>query len=188
MSNGAMWEKYLRSKREHLILRHVGKGCYGLFSKILYRENDVVLVYDAEIFPMHLVKDGIRIDGVFGMEFKNKGCIEYHVNHSCNSNCRLSLEKTPTLIALKDIPIGKELTYNYNSTQYDMFESESEFNCKCGEKECLGRIRGFRYLTAKQKKSIKDTLSPYLKSMIIDFDEIEKDIYSNVMESLTKRR
>jgi hypothetical protein len=89
------------------------------------------------------------------------------LNHSCNPNCFIAWSKV-CLIASQDIKAGEELTYNYNTSEYDLLEDNNDFSfmCKCGCENCVGIVKGFKYLTLKQKISFKDNLSPFLKSKL----------------------
>jgi hypothetical protein len=84
------------------------------------------------------------------------------LNHSCNPNCYIDFNGI-RLTALRPIKAGEELTYNYNTTEYDLVNSEapSFFKCSCDSKDCYEIIKGFKYL--KQKEKIKPFLSPFLK-------------------------
>ena len=59
------------------------------------------------------------------------------INHSCAPNC--GAFGTSSVIAMTDIEIGKELTFDYamtDSSQYD------EFKCFCGKENCREKITG----------------------------------------------
>jgi hypothetical protein len=59
------------------------------------------------------------------------------INHSCAPNCEAEVEAGRIMIvALRDIPAGEELTFNYG---YDL-EDYREHPCRCGAEECLGFI------------------------------------------------
>jgi SET domain len=150
------------SSRKNLNLRYIdGKG-YGMFaSKIPYLQGDMVLTYEGIILPMEIAKNGIQINEVFGMEFKNNS-LEYHVNHSCEPNCRLSMENgLPTLFSIKDIFMEEELTYNYNTVGFEF----APFTCKCKSKNCIGIVKGYKYLSDQKRAEIKYMLTPYLRSI-----------------------
>lgn len=84
-----------------------------------------------------------------------------YINHSCEPNAFFNIPEMK-LVAGKDIEPGQEVTYNYNSTEYEM---AVPFKCNCGSSRCLQDIRGFRFLTAEQQKEILPYLSPYLLSV-----------------------
>lgn len=84
-----------------------------------------------------------------------------YFNHSCNANTYINYDDL-TMRSLRPISPGEEITFNYNSTEYDMKES---FKCGCGSENCLKIIRGFKHLSKEQQKNIKH-LAPYLDKMI----------------------
>jgi len=65
-----------------------------------------------------------------------------------------------TLRTLRNIKKVEELTYNYNTTEFDIIK---KFKCECNSKNCFHKIEGFKYLTLEQKKKLKPFLSPFLK-------------------------
>ncbi len=74
------------------------------------------------------------------------------INHSCEPNC--GAFGTSSVIAMTDIKVGKELTFDYamtDSSQYD------EFRCFCGKENCRGKITG------------KDWQDPILQSKYNNF-------------------
>lgn len=93
------------------------------------------------------------------------------INHSCDPNCVIRFEdETPVLFVLNDMKEGEELTFDYNTTEWDLHEQEVSvqkdivFSCLCGSAKCVGDIKGFRYLTESQRAERKDCLSPFLLS------------------------
>jgi len=86
---------------------------------------------------------------------------EDFINHSCNPNTRIDILKR-CFVALRDIPKNTELSFNYLTTEYDMKKLGTDFVCRCGAKDCYGRIKGFKYLTPVQKGKLRPYLSPFL--------------------------
>lgn len=59
------------------------------------------------------------------------------INHSCAPNCEAEVDaERITIIALRDIAAGEELTFNYG---YDL-EDYRDHPCQCGAEDCLGFI------------------------------------------------
>lgn len=59
------------------------------------------------------------------------------LNHSCGPNCEAEQEDDRIwIVALRDIPSGEELTFNYG---YDIGEWR-DYPCACGATNCLGYI------------------------------------------------
>lgn len=69
------------------------------------------------------------------------------INHSCDPNVCFDTTLMQ-VIALKPIKKGEELTYFYPSTEWDMDQS---FICNCNTTQCLGVIRGARYVQDELK-------------------------------------
>ncbi|XP_050022312.1 histone-lysine N-methyltransferase ASH1L [Alexandromys fortis] len=66
------------------------------------------------------------------------------INHSCDPNCEMQKWSVNGvyrigLYALKDVPAGTELTYDYN---FHSFNVEKQQLCKCGFEKCRGIIGG----------------------------------------------
>lgn len=59
------------------------------------------------------------------------------INHSCAPNCEAQLIRGHIwIVAVRDIPRGEEITYNYG---YD-FDNHEEHPCRCGSPNCVGYI------------------------------------------------
>lgn len=76
-------------------------------------------------------------------------------NHSCNPNA--FIRGKCTLIALKDIRVDEEITYDYATTMIDGDKIKSlghpvwSCRCKCGARNCAGRIDQFQRLPAHRR-------------------------------------
>lgn len=91
-------------------------------------------------------------------DINNKNHYWVFLNHSCNPNTFIKDRK---LIALKNINQNTELTYNYNTTEYEM---STPFLCRCNHEDCIKEVKGFKFLSAKQKQFIQEQTAPYLFS------------------------
>ena len=77
------------------------------------------------------------------------------INHSCYPN---TFVRKRFLVAIRPIAAGEEITFDYNSNEYDIVVP---FNCVCGH--CDGsEIRGYRYLTPEQRKARELYTAEYL--------------------------
>ena len=64
------------------------------------------------------------------------------INHSCEPNCHTEqFGRLIWIVAIRDIRVGEELTYNYG---YEMNDEPPE-PCHCGVKRCCGYILGPQY-------------------------------------------
>lgn len=88
---------------------------------------------------------------------------EAFVNHSCNPNTRLDFQpnkKASCYRAIKSIAKNEEITFNYNTTDWD--SKKEAFECSCGSKKCYGIVRGLKYLDQKERNKLKPLILPYL--------------------------
>lgn len=86
---------------------------------------------------------------------------EDFINHSCNPNTKIDIPKR-YFVVMKNIAKNTEITFNYLTTEYDIQSLGADFICHCGYKNYCGHIKGFKYLTLKQKRKLKFHLSLFL--------------------------
>ncbi|PGH07726.1 hypothetical protein AJ79_06203 [Helicocarpus griseus UAMH5409] len=108
--------------------------------------NAASYLFNLDFFESEDGEDNYVVDG------KRYGSITRFMNHSCNPNCRMfpvaqyEAEKKVfdlAFFAIKDIPAGTELTFDYCPT--DRQESSGEVDpdavkCLCGERNCRGEL------------------------------------------------
>ena len=83
------------------------------------------------------------------------------VNHSCEPNC--GAFGTSSVMAMTDIEIGEELTFDYamtDSSQYD------EFKCFCGKDNCRGKITGKDWKDPNLQSKYKNYFSSFITKLI----------------------
>uniref|UniRef100_A0A8C4QXA2 Uncharacterized protein n=1 Tax=Eptatretus burgeri TaxID=7764 RepID=A0A8C4QXA2_EPTBU len=90
-----------------------------------------------------------------------KGNFSRFMNHSCHPNCEtqkwtVNGDTRVGLFALKDIPAGTELTFNYN---LDCLGNEKTI-CKCGAPNCSGFL-GERPKRAREREKAKKPKRKY---------------------------
>jgi hypothetical protein len=92
-----------------------------------------------------------------------------YLNHSCDPNCGLLIDRrqeTLQLRSLRSLREGEEL-----SLDYDTFEHEIEYmpkQCMCGSQNCRGRIKGFKHLSLSRAEGLiqrfQDYVADYLRA------------------------
>ena len=82
-----------------------------------------------------------------------------YVNHSCNPNAGFG--KGLTLVALRGIARGEEVTWDY-STAIDEDDFDG-FACQCGATNCRSTVLSFRHLGVAERQRINPWLLPYLR-------------------------
>jgi hypothetical protein len=78
------------------------------------------------------------------------------LNHSCSPTAIL---RGRDVIARRRIKPWDEVTFDYDSTEYDMAEP---FQCRCGSPQCRGTIRGYRHLSAAQRRRLRPRVAAFL--------------------------
>jgi hypothetical protein len=82
------------------------------------------------------------------------------LNHSCDPN---AMFRGRTLVAIREIRAWDEITFHYNSTEYEIAEP---FACQCGSLFCVGEIRGFRFLTRAARLRLEPFLAGHLRQRL----------------------
>ncbi|OQR84935.1 hypothetical protein ACHHYP_12495 [Achlya hypogyna] len=69
-----------------------------------------------------------------------------YANHHCNPNASFIMSESEpqvSLVAIKPIAKGDHITFDYNTTEWDMDE---KFTCNCGDAACRGDIQGAKHM------------------------------------------
>lgn len=148
---------------KHLELKKIpGKG-KGLVSKKAISEGKMVLRFENGITLRPNITaspTAIQIDEDIFLDSKPTQIRDF-LNHSCDANTRIDFDAMGC-IAIKKINKGDEITFNYNTTEFDLKYKNESFTCNCGSKNCHTEIGGFKHLTKKQKNQIKPFLTAFL--------------------------
>ena len=134
----------------------------GLFARRLIKKGSIIFHFEGIISDdEHTNSESLQIDDNKFLESTLK--FDDNLNHSCSPNCYVDWDKL-NLISLKDIHKGEELSFNYNTADYDLVSliEDCSFKCNCGA-NCIKEVKGFRYLSQIQKRRILRLISPFLK-------------------------
>ncbi len=143
------------------ILGSQGKG-YGIYTEVDIESADTIFPFYGSIVNrtvVHNFNAALQIDANLFLE--SRETFDEFVNHSCSQNCLVGFSRW-VLVTRRNIKRGEELTFDYNTTEYDLIEQGCSFQCRCGSKKCLGKVMGFKYLSSDQKRKIVTCLSPFL--------------------------
>ncbi|MCK5026408.1 MAG: SET domain-containing protein [Nanoarchaeota archaeon] len=124
-------------------------------------KNEVIFEFERR-FLKNPTRTSMQIDDNVHQEATDSDALENFLNHSCKPNGYIEFQDL-TYRALRPIKKGEELTFNYNTTEWDMGKG---FQCQCEYNSCYGQITGFKYLTHKQQKELEPLLSPFLKKKL----------------------
>jgi hypothetical protein len=78
------------------------------------------------------------------------------MNHSCDPTVFV---RGTAVISRKTIEFGQDITFNYNTTEFDMAEP---FDCRCGSDGCTGLVQGFRHLPEGERRRLRPWLATHL--------------------------
>ena len=87
------------------------------------------------------------------------------VNHSCDPNCGIKVNKTGAhdFYARRYIAKGEEITFDYAMRNYSVDHFHKK--CLCGAENCRGEILGWKSLSTKKKNEYIGFVAPYLLEM-----------------------
>lgn len=101
---------------------------------------------------VHLDQDGVR-----DMNQVVRRFFWRYMDHDCDPT---TLVRGRAVIARRDIEPGEGITFNYNTTEYDLAEP---FRCRCESALCAGTVRGAKHLTPAQRALLDEMLADYLR-------------------------
>ncbi|KAM3910275.1 histone-lysine N-methyltransferase ASH1L isoform 2-T4 [Leptodactylus fuscus] len=136
--------------------RAEGKG-WGIRTKEPLKASQFIIEYLGEVvseqefrnrmieqYHNHSDHYCLSLDSSMVIDSYRMGNEARFINHSCDPNCEMQKWSVNGvyrigLYALKDMPAGTELTYDYN---FHSFNTEKQQLCKCGYEHCRGIIGG----------------------------------------------
>lgn len=83
-----------------------------------------------------------------------------YTNHSCDPNAVVRINEVThalSLVALKPIAANEDITFNYNTTEWDMDE---KFECSCGNCQGKRTIGGAKYLSRNDRLELLPQFTP----------------------------
>ncbi len=82
------------------------------------------------------------------------------LNHSCNPSA--GVKGRITLVALRDMKEGEEVTVDYSTIEGDL---RWKMACTCSEKNCRGIIRSIQFMPRNQFEKYLPYVSTYFKNL-----------------------
>ena len=139
---------------EALEVRESGMEGKGVYSVRDIKEGEVIGVFGGIVIHEeeidHLTRtvpaEKLNIDhamyiypGFLMLHDYENGCDPLcFVNHSCDPSSKIT--NGIILIAVRDIPAGEEVSWNYKETD-DVGNWSYEFKCQCGSTNCKGMVQ-----------------------------------------------
>ena len=135
-----------------------GKG-EGIFAIKLFKIGEIVMV---GVIKERLNGNHSHASQIGKNEYVLHAGLIVKVNHFCDPNCGIRVNGTGAhdFVAIKDIRVNEEITFDYAMRNYsiDYFPKK----CMCGSKVCRGRITGWKNLPDEKKKEYEGFVAPYL--------------------------
>nr|WP_309689589.1 SET domain-containing protein-lysine N-methyltransferase [Armatimonas sp.] len=89
------------------------------------------------------------------------------MNHHCEPSACI---RGRDVYAARVIQPWEEITFNYNTTEYEMAEA---FTCQCESAHCRGDVQGFKQLTTPEREVLRPWLAPHLLRLLPAEQETE---------------
>lgn len=140
--------KYLRMGHNHLGLAVFAKRRFLKGEKITRFTGEIV---KKESLPSEYSGREDQFVQVGASEFMGpSGRVDDYINHSCSPNSGLKFANNSiVLIAIRDIKIGEEISWDYSTT---MIGLEWSMHCECKSSNCRKKIAGFETIPEATKR------------------------------------
>ncbi len=114
----------------------VGKG---LFATEVIPKGTFIIEYTGKKIPTKIADELdtrylFELDDEWTIDGEDESNTARYINHSCDPNAEAEIEDDKILIsAIKDIPAGEEITFDYGQEYFDEFIKP--VGCKCAAKK-----------------------------------------------------
>jgi SET domain-containing protein len=88
--------------------------------------------------------------------------IARYLAHSCNPNC--GIVHLNTLVTMRDIRVGEELTWDYAMTE----DSDFVMKCMCHSLKCRKTVGSFRMLSEHQRQDFVLRYKGFISQWLVD--------------------
>ncbi|GDY28994.1 SET domain-containing protein-lysine N-methyltransferase [Gandjariella thermophila] len=146
----------LRSGGEYTLVTRAGLAEGSWLFTLDGELTDAPTRYSVQLGPaLHL-----DLPDTYGLEEIMDRFYWRFMNHSCEPNAMI---RGRDVFALRTAEPGEEITFDYHTTEYELAEP---FDCRCGSARCVGRVRGFRFLSTAQRERIRPWLADHLRALL----------------------
>ena len=102
-------------------------------------------------------------EDLFTVEDRGEGK-GYYINHACDPNAWM--KDAFTIIAMKDIKAGEEITIDYAVFKKIEDDYVSKWKCKCKSPICRGQVTGKDWQIPELQKKYKNHFTPIINKLI----------------------
>lgn len=149
----------------------------GYFAKEKINKGEILIVQGGKILPNNTA-NGLPRKKLLNMCFQISETVSicpidektadgiFHINHSCEPNT--GMQNEITLIAIKNIKKGEEITLDYAFVDADIGKQviNESIICNCKSKHCRKIQDGKSWKNKKLQKKYFRYFSPYIQKMI----------------------
>ena len=169
-------QSYLTPKCE--VRSNTAKGGHAVYTIAAIRRGEVIAVWSGklvasarlETLPPEVRRFSLQVEeDLYLVSLTDCEPADF-VNHSCDPNAGLLGQIS--LVAMRDILPGEEITYDYATSDGSSYD---EFSCGCGSKLCRGRVCGDDWRRAELWARYDGHYSPYLARRIRDLVAFDKE-------------
>lgn len=145
---------------------HAGDGAFA--SEWIF-QGEVISVWSGfivtreqfDLLPEEIQKHTVQVEEDFYLSSWTEDEPADYVNHSCSPNAGLIGQLT--LVALRDIAPGEEVTFDYATCDGSPYD---EFLCDCRSANCRGRVSGDDWMIPELWVRYRGHFMPYLQRRI----------------------
>ncbi|MDY6938056.1 MAG: SET domain-containing protein [Cyanobacteriota bacterium] len=144
---------------EHVFIREVAPKGKGVFAARNFSRGETVAIgRKVRVLPER-TPHSIQMDFDLHVLIDEPAVL---INHCCNPNTGVRKNQWGgyDFVALVDIAISEEITFDYETTET---EFSARFQCNCGVPDCRKQLRGFFHLPVEVRKSYGEFVAGYLK-------------------------
>jgi SET domain-containing protein len=142
----------------HVMIKQTEKG-RGVFAIRKFAQGETVVIgIQIEEVPKRTIYS-LQMDFNLHVNLDEPARV---INHSCepNTGVRNNQFGGYDFIALRDIEAGQEVTFDYETTEY---ESIAVSHCLCGSLDCRGKTLGFKFREQILRDRYGEYIADYLK-------------------------
>lgn len=144
----------------------------GIFAKKDIKKGEIIFIIKGQ--RKKFLIDNKESAKMAGMNWVGIGKNEWidpqkycqYFNHSCDPNSYL--KGKVTVVALKNIKKGEEITFDYSLNESDIFW-KLDRECLCGSKKCRKDIRSIQFLSEEEYKDRKFMIPKYYRMIFEKF-------------------
>ena len=132
----------------------------GVFALREFVRGETVIVGRAVDYPPRRTRMSVQVDWERHVEMDAPATL---LNHSCAANLGVRENEwcAYDFVALRDIPAGEELAFDYAMTEHSLV---APLSCTCGSADCQGAIRPWSDRDEAWRVRNAEWIAPYLET------------------------